>query len=540
MALFRRLFLLACAAGALVSPVLAQFRIKDHGVHSAAATREADGLAPGSAFVVHGGEFFPEGTDTVRAQQPYPLELAGIRVYFVAPDNETVFRAPIVEATPVRIDAIVPLNLQPGRYLVSVMRNGQATELVPVNIVERSLGVVTWTRGEGGPAAAWMVRGAEYVMNRWTAPARPGERIEVLAAGLGSTNLPANELPSSAPAIPGDETPAAEVILDGRAIPVLSLGKDLSRPGYDRIVFDLPAEDLPTGCAVGFTIRTGNLETDTATLTIAPEGEDACRHPLGFDTETLKRIDAGEAIVLGDFRLLRSKVEGLEDPDLFLFGGQFTRQDFLSLAANIGLATDNLLAPRGCVELPDRSEFFTVGDGAVATGPATLELVQPGGAALPIERNEYGYYSALAPAPFSAGDYLLRAAGGGFETPLRVSNPVEWTNPHEVEELHRDRELKITWTPGSSNEMVLVNAASRGPAPWKGGRHAERGVQCFAPASDGELTVPANLMSRLPATVDGDEGAYGALSVVHTSRRVKAIPLNFGFANVHTRFLSVR
>lgn len=532
---FRGIFLHLCLLAAIAPATQAQYRIKDHGVHSVAATREADGIAAGSAFVIHGDEFLPDDAGALKATQPYPIELAGVRVYIVHADGETLSRARIVEVTRTRIDALMPEELEPGQYSLAVMRDGQITEPVDLTVVARNFGIVTWTRGEAGLALAWMARGAELVTNRWTAPARPGDRIEVQAAGLGSDALPGTNLP-----LPDQEPLAAEVILGGQAIPVLSIGRDLSRPGYDRIVFDLPTENLPTGCAVGFTVRIGNKDTGIATVAIANEDEETCRHPFGFDATTLRHIDAGGAVDLGHFFLLNQTIYGLEDPDMFLFGGQFTRYDFLAVAAETGVWTDQLFAPRGCMELTAQDEHFTVRGGFPAQGPAVLEISGPGGSVLPVTRNDYGYYSAMAHAPFAAGDYLLRAAGGEMATPLRVSPAVEWANRDEIADINRDAPLTVRWLGGSGDEVVTVSVAARGVSPSDPSAIVLRGYQCFAPAADGEIVVPETLLRQLPATVEGDEGTYGAVSLTHSNTRMRVHPVHFGFTNVRTKFLSVR
>lgn len=532
----RGVLLQLCLIAALAPATQAQYRIKDHGIHSAAATREADGIAAGSAFVIHGDEFLPDGAGTVRASQPYPIELSGVRVYIIHADGETLSRAPIVELTRTRIDALMPSDLEPGQYLLAIMREGQSTEAVDIQVVERNLGIVTWTRGEAGLALAWIARGADAVTNRWTSPAHPGERIEVQAAGLGVRGLPGTNLP-----MPEQEPLAAEVILGGQAIPVLSIGRDLNRPGFDRIVFDLPAENIPTGCSVGFTVRVGNRETAVATLAITEAGEESCRHPFGFDEKTLRHIDAGGAVDLGNFFLLNQTIYGIEDPNLYLFGGQFTRYDFLAVAAETGLWTDGLFAPRGCLETAGQDEHFTVRGGFTASGPQSLEIVRPDGGPLPVPRNEHGYYSSVTNSPFAVGDYVLRSQGDGdTAVPLRVSPAVEWINRDEIPEVNREESLTVRWLGGTGDEVVTVSVAARGISPTDPSEIVQRGYQCFAPAADGEIVVPEALLKRLPATVEGDEGTYGVVSVVHSNARFKAHPVSFSFANVRTRFLSVK
>ncbi len=509
----------------LIQPAFSQYRIKDHGVHSAAATREADGLAPGSAISIHGDEFLPEGVEPVTADQPYPTELHGIRVYFVTPDGETAIRAAIRAVSRKRIDAIVPAELQPGQHSVAVWREGQGTEHVAAQIVQRSFGIVTTTRGEAGPAVAWARRGDESVALKLTAPAHPGERIEILAAGLGVAEVPAEDV---------------QIVLDGRTLPVVFAGKDAAGPGFDKIVFEVPAEAAPTGCAVDFRVRIAGVESRVATLPITAPDQATCRHPLDLDTETLKRLDDGGTVTLADFHLLSSTLLDTEWPNFSVFGGQFTEYDAPALAAVTGIAKDSLAASKGCVEIPDQFEFFTVQGGRAVTGPSALELITPERSVLRVEPNGYHYYSQMLESEPTPGEFLLRPEDGAYLERLRVSPPVTWTNRDEIAEVVRDEGLTVKWTAGAGEDVVLVNVSSRGPAPENPASTIERGYQCFAPASDGELTLSPELLKRLPAVNPEDAGSYGVIAVVHSNGRIKSAPLQFGFAHVVTRFLNVR
>jgi uncharacterized protein (TIGR03437 family) len=179
--------------------------------------------------------------------------LAGVSFAFTTPDDSAVVPAYIVSVSATRIVAIVPSSEAAGDYNVTVTLNGEARDPSAVRIEDLNLGIFT-VDGQPGSGAIAKIRvpDADAVAAGFAQPLRPGQQVDLEAAGLGAIESPDNEF------VP--EANMAEdvlVVLGGMETPVTYIGRNPQKPGYDLVTLVVPESDLPVGCTIEIQIKIG-------------------------------------------------------------------------------------------------------------------------------------------------------------------------------------------------------------------------------------------------------------------------------------------
>jgi uncharacterized protein (TIGR03437 family) len=166
-----------------VSSPLTFFR----GVVNGATFNPDRALAPGLLSSVFGRQF-TLGI-AVAENLPLPTELAGASVLIDG------VQAPLVFVSFGQINFQVPWEIQPGERRVQIMRNGQPGNLVSVQVESRSPGLFRFGIAEYG--AIRNASQGNYPLPSdfsrpgfLTAPARPGDVLEIFATGLGPVTPP--------------------------------------------------------------------------------------------------------------------------------------------------------------------------------------------------------------------------------------------------------------------------------------------------------------------------------------------------------------
>ena len=136
---------------------------------------------------------------------------------------------------------------------------------------------------------------------------------------------------------------------------------------------------------------------------------------------------------------------------------------------------------------------------------------------------------------FPAGTYTVTGSGGqdvgAFSALLRVSD-LQWTNQAAIASVDRTQPLRITWTGGTDPGYVLFGGASSSD-------RFGLGFSCIAPASAHELTVPAYVLSALPASTP-DHG-YLFLGVHPMQNAFSAPGISYGvFSDLGSRSKQVQ
>ena len=156
-----------------------------------------------------------------------------------------------------------------------------------------------------------------------------------------------------------------------------------------------------------------------------------------------------------------------------------------------------------------------------------LSLTSPAGVVtmVAVKTGEYQAFlgSGFAPGQAPVGAYAISASGGNdigsFTAGMNVSSSLSWTNQSAITTIDRTQPLTITWSGGVPSTHVLFGGFAGGPAG--------AGFVCVQDAGAGTLTVPAHVLSSMPAT--GPGAGYLVLTAHPFENMFTAPGLQLGF-----------
>ncbi len=503
--------------------------ISEGGVLNAAsytpATLDSGAIARGSFFSIFGANLGPAQYQS-QMQYPLPTNLAEVTV--TIRKGSTAVQAYMVFVSATQINAIMPSNAPTGDVEVIVTYRGAASPPVSAKVVDSNFGVFSTAGGRGPGIIQNYVSPTELPLNSRHASADLGQVEVLLGTGLGPISAPDNQTPPV-----GDLPVSVQVLVGGKEAQILYKGRMPGVAGVDQVNFMVPM-DAPLGCYVPVQIKVGGNFSNTVTMAIHPSGgtcEDAT-NPV-----SALAADGGKA---GEILLIRAKVKAelqAGDPplDLLLDLGVAQFQEFapggdlgfnpllsfppvgsciaysgaLDLGGLIGGDTSSAAGDAALLGRP-----LDAGPEVTVTGPVgTIPLpksdtegasgVYAGmlGGAIPIEGAE------SLPPFLDGGTYRISGTGGAdvgpFTASITLGSPVIWTNQASTTELNRNAPLTVTWSGGDATKEVIVAAAGVDQ-----NSNAAAGFYCFVKSEPGSFTVPAAMLSNLPA------GAETAAAVI--------------------------
>jgi hypothetical protein len=140
-----------------------------------------------------------------------------------------------------------------------------------------------------------------------------------------------------------------------------------------------------------------------------------------------------------------------------------------------------------------------------------LNLVGPGGTVqLPAPNYHFGANGdVITPGGYTVDNGTGVPAFGPFKAAVNLPPMLKWTNKDAVAAADRTQDLTVTWTGGvPDKEFALIVGLSAG-------NQATAGFLCAEKLSAGKFTVPAWVLSSLPASATFMGGVLpgGALGV---------------------------
>jgi hypothetical protein len=356
-------------------------------------------------------------------------------------------------------------------------------------------------------------------------PAHPGQAVIAYGTGLG-------------PLAAADNNPAVayfdfsrsltiQAIVGGVTVPVAYAGR-AGYPGEDQINFTLPG-NVQTGCAVPLQISVNGNFSAATTISIAPDANSsACVMP-GYTTAQLQKFDQGGTFTIGAFQIFQfsETVPSYGTVKIDSIGGAFAQITGFQLGAAAALNPTVGTQSGSCVVYP----FTTAGtstSGVSAGGnvtnldAGTVTINGPAGSGLTNQALKedasytYSYtgteglgVSLPGQASFTlvAGTYTLSGAGGKdvgtFNTSLTLGSPLTITGglPSTV---NRGAGLPLNWTGGLASDVVMITGLSA-VTTGKGTDAVISGAEfiCTTTAGRGSFTVPASILTQLPASATG-------------------------------------
>jgi uncharacterized protein (TIGR03437 family) len=461
-------------------------------------------IAQGSIFVVKGSDLGPANISIATAAfESTTLSTTSVAVTV----NGTMVNAPLYYTSAGQIGALLPSNTPTGAGTITVTYAGSTSAPAPITVVANNLGIFTVDSSGQGPG---IVTYPDYSLvstakatgcggpSTVCGAANPGDVLILWATGLGPVN--GNDVSGAGLGVPINVP--LTLWLGGVAITPSYQGRSGCCVGEDQIVFTVP-NNVPTGCAVPLLVQINGGISNGVLMPVA-NGSRNCTptNPAYASQNLVQTAFAGE---LGGYGTISLEPGGAGNPDdvritfASIAGYNAGSQPFvISYADDLALGTcgvyNNLLNITNAPVIfanADAGSSFTI------MGP-TGTLTEPSGSS---QLDSNGTF--LAP-----GAFTISGTGGANIGPFKVSVTIPkapvLTTPspsNPPSSITRSNGLTVAWTGSSANAMIEIQLY--GATDNTGLTGAQ--VVCEVPSSAGTFTVPAYILSALPA---GNFGAF--------------------------------
>jgi uncharacterized protein (TIGR03437 family) len=531
----RILTLLALSTGALVAQTPAVTEILNNYGLSNAGT-----VAQGCIFIVKGSNLSDQTTSLENV--PLQTTLRGVQIRITVGGSTTL--APLYYVLPQQLAGILPSNTPVGTGTLAVVNNGRTSSSAPITVVRSAFGALTLNGAGTGSAA---VHDSAYALLSNSNSTNPGNAVIFYGSGVGPTagNETVDQLGANAS---GDLTGIPiSVEIGGKAAQVLYRGRT-QFPGLDQINVVIPTLDANGySCTVAVVIRTNNVFSNTVTIPVAPSGNTCTTQNTGggggntggsttpTPAEINSWIERGSRTA-GNVSLNRSTSYSTTDTigaggvtavstitKRDSIAGQFTRTSGPDLAK---LLRNEL--PPGFPNLQPGPGSCVVYTAAGLTNPfpnitsvnldagAQLTSNGPNGAQVAPRLNNqvagptYNTPNSFPNTYLSAGGYTLSGPGGAdvgsFSGSLTVAGELAVTNPDDFKIVNRGNAATIRWTGGEPSTVLTIS----GDSITSTGQGA--GFVCIENTSAGQFTVPASILSQLPASQTIGAGGFNLVT----------------------------
>jgi uncharacterized protein (TIGR03437 family) len=465
-------------------------------------------IAQGSMFVVFGQQLGPAALQ--QATVPFGPQLGGTSIRITG--GGVTADAVLVYTSAAQVAAILPSRIPPGDATMTVTYLDKTSAPASIRVARSSFGIFTRNQAGSGPGIVQNYNSAtDQPVNALTAPVRPGQVMILWGTGLGPVDYDDAQLPRV-----GDLNVDVQVVVEKKSARILYKGRSPQFPGIDQINFEVPA-DAPVGCHVPLAVRAGGVVSNFASIAIASAGA-VCSDAIGFSAADFEKLRTTGQLRIGQVALIKQTFVDLKGT-VDSVTAYFNRHDQATAVKALSVVKESYLPYGTCTVISGRAVADSnelPGDPTVVErlrGGASINLQGPRGAKQFERRGgDANYYGASLGGglPGFTGDYgpeylvpglytVDHPAGpdvGAFSATLTLPAPIQWTNRDSFSVLRRSQDLTVTWTGGdSAKEYVVVGATSLDMA-----RRVGASITCVARASAGQFTIPAWLLSTLPAS----------------------------------------
>jgi uncharacterized protein (TIGR03437 family) len=422
-----------------------------------------------------------------------------------------------------QLAGIVPSNTPTGDGTITVTYMGQTSPPVAITIVRSAFGIFTINQAGFGPG---VVTTTDFQVRTLVAAARPADSLFIWGTGLG----PIQSSDAGAPPV-GDLDVPVEVYVGNERADVSYRGRSGCCAGIDQILFTVPPG--VEGCFVPLVVKSGNMISNSVTLSITPGGA-VCSDPAGFTAAELQ--NARGAMAIADIGLTRlsgaiqlpgvGALRGAVDIGAVDFR-RYQPGNVLGLPRG-GVAAFEGRPSTGCLVFPFaadpelfenlafENELPLPGQQGLDAG-AAIEITGPAGVRRFVRQGsqQTGFFydppddflgggfpplipptpDFLTPGRFTADNGAGSSGVGPFAASLNIPDTsIVWTNQAATDVIPRSQDLTITWT-GPGSGLVMIEGSSANPATG-----AAAGFHCVAPSGAGTFTAPSWVLSALPAS----------------------------------------
>ncbi len=403
-------------------------------------------------------------------------------------------KAQILSATPLAIEAIVPVDAPLGPIEIRVRRGSETSAPFPVTISMASPGLYSRNGSGWGPGRIQNLQpnGGDNSMND---PAQPSTPVAILATGTGG--------------VPPD------VFVGSKRARVLRVERSTG-PGNEVIVIEIP-RSAPEGCFVPVYARTREADAPPSNIITVSvrRGAGACRLSPEFPVPLVGSRTTGMIVISRSSGLSQNGLAKWMDDDAV---AAFVRTDGsppntpLLLTPPVGTCTVYTGSSQSPFQMP-----LTISDGLLTdlggegldAGPALNLTKGQEMRVVPSRRGAIGFYRAPLGSSESRrrslflnpGAITLASPGGHdvgpFDLTLQLTPEFTWSNREVIVEIDRHRPLTLTWTSVSSARVKLILAISVDQLTT-----ARAMCYCVANSAAGKFTIQPDFLANFPATRD--------------------------------------
>ncbi|MGA2132498.1 MAG: hypothetical protein ABSH50_09410 [Bryobacteraceae bacterium] len=543
-------------------------------------------IAQGAFFVILGNGSATSTGTSAWGTYPLPTALDGTSVTVSVGDVTKpaliYYVGPSWGSANTQIDAVMPSGMPTGTGTVVVTQSGVGSDPAPVTVVASSPGGYA-LNGAGSGAGLFynIATDGSTTQNTLFQTAKPGQIVELHGTGLGPAVEPGQE-GKQAPYQVDLRTTSflVNVWIGGQPATVEYAGRS-SYTAEDLIAFTVP--EGVSGCYNEVAVYAGapgaQVVSNFTSLAVDPAGA-PCQDADGINMNELAgAIDSKGSVNVGAIGLLSNYTT------LYIFGSPFQWDNDTVNGEIVNLNTQQLDASFGLTDIPtvnncavytymaypppvdpvlggalgpvtwlDAGTSLSIegtngtqpvpkladGDGYNGlVGGSTLAQLLAGTGLAPFYLSAQGWGTSSWSYDILAGGFTVTGPGGGnvgaFSASLDVSaaaSSFQWTNQIiTAAPISRATPLTITWTGGDPNGFVDILAISStlqsGLTPTETTPGAY--VECIAPSSAGEFTIPVYVLQSLPSTA-GSTAAIppGSLQVGPASGAVEVTPVPSG------------
>jgi len=451
------------------------------------------GIAQGSIFTISGTGLGPATGTPAPGVFPLPTTLAGTSVIITA-SNGAQSMAIILYTSDLQISAILPSTIPLGNAKVTVTFNGQTSAAAAIQVVAGAFGIFTFNQRGFGQA---VVSDTAYRANTIVHTFHPGDLAVLWGTGIG----PIKSSDGGAP--PAGNIGTAQVYVGTTTATVQYHGRSGCCAGVDQIVFEVPSG--VEGCYVPVGVHVGAVTSNIATIAVSSSGETCSDSILG--TDLIAQLAAGKTVSFGYLRL----EEGLGGDVAFGTFSQYT-------PATAGLAQYGV-SPGYCVSCQSGTLACAYGlsdfsPGQIDAGPAisvdgfgrTVSVTNLGGGTY------FGLLNASDGSRYLWGglSYSVSGPGGSDIGSFSVTQKLNSTaaliaSPASGQSVSLKSDLTVQWSGGNPNQQngyFTIGGVSFADEAQT--QYME--FQCSAPISASQFTVPAWVLSTLPASAIAHNG----------------------------------
>ena len=518
------------------------------------------GIAQGGTFILQGQNLGAKGV-VVASSFPLQTSMGGtsmrIKVGGTSVDALMIYVVAGQTNSPDQLAGIVPSNTPTGNGTITVTFNGKTSGAAPITIVANAFGIFAINQAGIGPG---VFTDPNFRPNTLTNSSHAGDLMFIWGTGLGAINAS----DANAPPV-GNLNVPVEVYVGNTKASIGYQGRSGCCSGIDQILITVPQG--VTGCYVPVAVKTGNVVSNFTTMSIAASGN-VCSDPTAFSVADLGKTQSGAALSKAEVSISRIAVTasipgmGTLQGVLDQGEGEFRVFSPTALYGSIRGAVAGFsrgYPSVGCLVTPytpksqqffdnflrnpaDPVNFNLLDAGAALnfTGPNGARQIQQSDKGGPVYQlpGDSVFGGGLPPVipsspPYlSPGVYTVDNGNGGsgvgpFKATLTVpSDQVTWTNAAAVNTISRSQDLTINVTGGG---VVGVQGNSTGAG-------VGAALFCVAPAGTTSVTVPAWVLSALPASAQASDlpvamGFLGAGSTLSSPARFQANSVDAGYFN---------